>query len=86
MSDERSKRKIRVGVVVSDKMDKTVVVRVDGQLRHPLYTKTVRRTSKLSAHDEGNEARIGDKVRVMESRPLSKSKRWRVVEILERAE
>lgn len=86
MSDERSKRKIRVGVVVSDKMDKTVVVRVDGQLRHPLYTKTVRRTSKLSAHDEGNEARIGDKVRVMESRPLSKSKRWRVVEVLERAE
>jgi small subunit ribosomal protein S17 len=86
VSDERSKRKIRVGVVVSDKMDKTVVVRVDGQLRHPLYTKTVRRTSKLSAHDEGNAARVGDKVRVMETRPLSKSKRWRVVEIMERAE
>lgn len=86
MSDERTARKIRVGVVVSDKMDKTIVVRVDGQLRHPLYTKTVRRTLKLSAHDEGNEARVGDKVRVMETRPLSKSKRWRVVEILERAE
>jgi small subunit ribosomal protein S17 len=86
MTDERTRRKVRVGVVVSDKMDKTVVVRVDGQLRHPLYAKTVRRTSKLSAHDEANEARIGDKVRVMETRPLSKSKRWRVVEILERAE
>jgi small subunit ribosomal protein S17 len=86
VSDDRSARKVRVGVVVSDKMDKTVVVRVDGQLRHPLYTKAVRRTSKLSAHDEGNEARIGDRVRVMETRPLSKSKRWRVVEILERAD
>lgn len=86
MSDERSARKIRVGVVVSDKMDKTVVVRVDGQLRHPLYAKAVRWTSKLSAHDEANEARMGDRVRVMETRPLSKSKRWRVVEILERAE
>ncbi|HZA26034.1 MAG TPA: 30S ribosomal protein S17 [Actinomycetota bacterium] len=86
MSDERNARKVRVGLVVSDKMDKTVVVRVDGQLRHPLYAKSVRRTSKLSAHDEGNEARVGDRVRVMETRPLSKSKRWRVVEILERAE
>jgi small subunit ribosomal protein S17 len=86
VSDERSARKIRVGVVVSDKMDKTVVVRVDGQLRHHLYAKAVRWTSKLSAHDEANEARIGDRVRVMETRPLSKSKRWRVVEILERAE
>jgi small subunit ribosomal protein S17 len=86
VSDERSRRKVRVGVVVSDKMDKTVVIRVDGQRRHPLYAKSVRRTSKLSAHDEANEARIGDTVRVMESRPLSKSKRWRVVEILERAE
>ncbi len=86
MSDERSRRKVRVGVVVSDKMDKTVVIRVDSQRRHPLYAKSVRRTLKLSAHDEGNEARIGDTVRVMESRPLSKSKRWRVVKILERAE
>jgi small subunit ribosomal protein S17 len=86
MSDQRPARKIRVGVVVSDKMNKTVIVRVDGSLRHPLYAKTVRRTSKLSAHDEGNEARVGDKVRVMETRPLSKTKRWRVVEILERAE
>jgi small subunit ribosomal protein S17 len=86
MNDVRSKRKVRVGVVVSDRMEKTVVVRVDDQLRHPLYAKTVRRTSKLSAHDEANQARVGDTVRVMETRPLSKSKRWRVVEILERAE
>lgn len=86
MSDERSRRKVRVGVVVSDKMEKTVVIRVDGQRRHPLYAKSVRRTSKLQAHDDTNEARIGDTVRVMETRPLSKSKRWRVVEILERAE
>jgi small subunit ribosomal protein S17 len=86
MNDVRSKRKVRVGVVVSDRMEKTVVVRVDDQLRHPLYAKTVRRTSKLSAHDESNQARVGDTVRVMETRPLSKTKRWRVVEILERAE
>jgi small subunit ribosomal protein S17 len=86
MNDVRSKRKVRVGVVVSDRMEKTVVVRVDDQLRHPLYVKAVRRTSKLSAHDETNQARVGDTVRVMETRPLSKSKRWRVVEILERAE
>jgi small subunit ribosomal protein S17 len=86
MNDVRSKRKVRVGVVVSDRMEKTVVVRVDDQLRHPLYAKTVRRTSKLSAHDEANQARVGDTVRVMETRPLSKTKRWRVVEILERAE
>jgi small subunit ribosomal protein S17 len=86
VSDERSRRKTRVGVVVSDKMDKTVVIRVDSQRRHPLYEKSVRGTSKLSAHDEGNEAHVGDTVRVMETRPLSKSKRWRVVEILERTE
>jgi small subunit ribosomal protein S17 len=86
VSEERTRRKVRVGVVLSDRMDKTVVVRVDDQLRHAMYTKTVRRTFKLSAHDEGNEAKVGDKVRVIETRPLSKSKRWRVVEIVERAQ
>jgi small subunit ribosomal protein S17 len=70
---------------VSDKMDKTVLVRIDRQVTHSLYHKTVRRSSKLAAHDEQNEAHVGDTVRVMETRPLSKSKRWRVVEIVERA-
>ncbi len=83
---DRSRRKVRTGVVVSDAMDKTVLVRIDRQIRHALYGKTVRRSSKLAAHDEGNEAHVGDTVRVMETRPLSKSKRWRVVEIVERAE
>ena len=83
---DRSRRKVRTGVVVSDAMDKTVLVRIDRQVRHALYGKTVRRSSKLAAHDEGNEAHVGDTVRVMETRPLSKSKRWRVVEIVERAE
>ena len=82
---ERAERKTRVGIVVSDKMDKTVVVRVDDSLRHPLYGKTVRRSSKLAAHDEANDAHVGDKVQVMETRPLSKTKRWRVVEIVEKA-
>jgi small subunit ribosomal protein S17 len=82
---ERGRRKVRTGVVVSDKMDKTVLVRVDRKVTHPLYRKTVRRSSKLAAHDERNEAHVGDTVRVMETRPVSKSKRWRVVEILERA-
>ena len=72
-------------MVVSDKMDKTVVVRIDRQVRHSLYNKTVRRSSKLAAHDEANDAHVGDTVRVMETRPVSKSKRWRVVEIVERA-
>ena len=90
MSDEtptmaRKARKVRTGVVVSDKMDKTVLVRIDRQVRHGLYAKTVRRSSKLAAHDEANDAHVGDTVRVMETRPLSKSKRWRVVEIVERA-
>jgi small subunit ribosomal protein S17 len=84
-SSERGRRKVRTGVVVSDAMDKTVVVRIDRRVRHPLYGKTVRRSSKLAAHDESNEARVGDRVRVMETRPLSKTKRWRVVEIVERA-
>ena len=82
---ERGARKVRTGVVVSDKMDKTVVVRIDRQVRHALYGKTVKRSSKLSAHDEANDAHLGDIVRVMETRPVSKSKRWRVVEIVERA-
>jgi len=82
---ERGRRKLRTGVVVSDGMDKTVVVRIDRQIRHPLYGKTMRRSSKLAAHDESNEARVGDTVRVMETRPLSKTKRWRLVEIVEKA-
>jgi len=82
---ERGRRKVRTGVVVSDKMDKTVLVRVDRKVTHPLYRKTVRRSSKLAAHDEENEAHVGDTVRLMETRPVSKSKRWRVVEIVERA-
>ena len=82
---ERGRRKVRTGVVVSDRMDKTVLVRVDRKVTHPLYRKTVRRSSKLAAHDEQNDAHVGDTVRVMETRPMSKSKRWRVVEIIERA-
>lgn len=82
---ERGRRKVRTGVVVSDKMDKTVMVRIDRRVRHPVYGKTVARSNKLAAHDEANEAHVGDTVRVMETRPLSKSKRWRVVEIVERA-
>jgi len=81
----RNRRKVRVGVVVSDKMDKTVLVRIDRRVRHPLYKKTLARSNKLAAHDENNDAHVGDTVRVMETRPLSKSKRWRVVEIVERA-
>ncbi len=82
---ERNLRKVRVGVVVSDKMDKTIVVAVKDNVRHPLYKKIIKRTYKLKAHDENNECRIGDTVRVMETRPLSKEKRWRLVEIVERA-
>jgi small subunit ribosomal protein S17 len=82
---ERGRRKVRTGVVVSDAMDKTVLVRIDRQVRHPLYGKTVRRSSKLAAHDEANDAHVGDTVRVVETRPLSKTKRWRLVEIVERA-
>ena len=83
--EERNLRKTRVGIVVSDKMDKTIVVAVKDNVKHPLYNKTVRRTYKLKAHDENNDAHIGDTVRVMETRPLSKDKRWRLVEIMERA-
>ena len=82
---ERNLRKTRVGLVTSDKMDKTIVVSVTDNVKHPLYNKIVKRTYKLKAHDENNECRIGDKVKVMETRPLSKDKRWRLVEIVERA-
>jgi len=82
---ERNKRKVRVGTVISDKMDKSIVVRVDRTIRHPLYQKTFRTFTKLYAHDENNEARVGDVVRVMETRPLSAKKRWRLVEIVETA-
>ena len=82
---ERNSRKTRVGMVVSDKMQKTVVVSIERRVQHPVYGKMVRRTKKLKAHDEENQAKTGDTVRIMETRPLSKDKRWRVVEIIERA-
>ena len=82
---ERNLRKVRIGKVVSDKMDKTIVVAVRDNVRHPLYNKIAKKTYKLKAHDELNDAKIGDTVRVMETRPLSKDKRWRLVEIMERA-
>ena len=82
---ERNRRKTRVGNVVSDKMDKTVVVAIADNVRHPLYKKIIKRTVKLKAHDEENQCGIGDRVMVMETRPMSKDKRWRVVEILEKA-
>ena len=82
---DRNLRKKRVGVVVSDKMQKTIVVAVKDNVRHPLYNKIVKRTYKLKAHDETNDCKIGDTVRVMETRPLSRDKRWRLVEIVERA-
>ncbi|MDX9858904.1 MAG: 30S ribosomal protein S17 [candidate division Zixibacteria bacterium] len=82
---QRNRRKVRFGTVVSDKMDKGIVVRVDRTMKHPLYLKTVRTFSKLYAHDENNDAHVGDKVRVMETRKLSKLKHWRLIEIVERA-
>ena len=82
---ERALRKTRTGKVVSDKMDKTIVVAIEDSVQHPLYKKVIKRTYKLKAHDENNECRIGDKVKVMETRPLSKDKRWRLVEIIEKA-
>ena len=82
---ERNLRKTRVGLVTSDKMDKTIVVSVTDNVKHPLYNKIEKRTYKLKAHDENNECRIGDRVKVMETRPLSKDKRWRLVEIVEKA-
>jgi small subunit ribosomal protein S17 len=81
----RGQRKVRTGVVVSDRMDRTVVVKITTQVKHALYGKIVRRSTKLKAHDEAGEARVGDRVRIVETRPLSKTKRWRVVEIMEKA-
>ena len=82
---ERNLRKTRTGKVISDKMDKTIVVSIVDNVKHPLYGKIVKRTYKLKAHDENNECKIGDRVKVMETRPLSKDKRWRLVEIVEKA-
>ena len=82
---ERNLRKTRVGIVTSDKMDKTIVVSIVDNVKHPLYGKIVKRTYKLKAHDENNECKIGDRVKVMETRPLSKDERWRLVEIIEKA-
>jgi len=84
-TEERGRRKVREGLVVSDKMDKTVVVTVEDRVKHALYGKVMRRTSKLKAHDEQNECGIGDRVLIMETRPLSATKRWRVVSIVEKA-
>jgi small subunit ribosomal protein S17 len=83
---ERALRKTRIGKVISDKMDKTIVVAVETSVKHPLYKKIIKRTYKLKAHDENNVCKIGDKVKVMEARPLSKEKRWRLVEIVEKAQ
>ena len=85
MTEERNLRKTRVGMVVSDKMDKTVVVAIQDNVVHPMYGKIIKRTLKVHAHDENNECGIGDKVSIMETRPLSKTKRWRIVSIIEKA-
>ena len=85
MTQERALRKTRVGMVVSNKMDKTIVVAIEDNVKHPIYGKIIKRTLKVHAHDENNECSIGDKVEVMETRPLSKTKRWRLVEIIEKA-
>lgn len=85
MSEQRNMRKVQVGKVVSDKMDKTIVVAIQHSIRHPLYKKIMKRTVKFKAHDEKNECGIGDTVRIMETRPLSKEKRWRLMEIIEKA-
>jgi len=84
MAVDRNRRKTRIGIVVSDKMDKTVVVAIEDFVRHSLYGKAVKRTKKFKAHDENNECNIGDKVRIMETRPLSKDKRWRLVNVIEK--
>ena len=83
--EERNLRKVMIGTVTSNKMDKTIVVSVETSVKHPIYGKVVKRTYKLKAHDEENKCQIGDKVKVMETRPLSKDKRWRVVEVMEKA-
>ena len=85
METKRNLRKTRVGKVVSDKMDKTIVVAIVDNVKHPMYSKIVKRTTKIHVHDENNECSVGDKVEVMETRPLSKTKRWRLVEIIEKA-
>lgn len=85
MSEQRNHRKTEIGTVVSNKMDKTVVIAIKDSVKHPLYKKVIKRTVKLKAHDEKNECNIGDHVRVMETRPISKDKRWRLVEIIEKA-
>ena len=85
MAEARGMRKTRIGVVVSDKMDKTIVVAIRTRVKHPLYGKIMNRTAKLKVHDENNECGVGDTIRVMETRPLSKDKRWRLVEIVEKA-
>ena len=85
MTEERNLRKVRVGYVVSDKMNKTVVVAIEDNVKHPVYGKIIKHTLKVHAHDENNTCGIGDKVEIMETRPLSKTKRWRVVEIIEKA-
>ncbi|MBQ4436522.1 MAG: 30S ribosomal protein S17 [Clostridia bacterium] len=85
MTENRGMRKTRTGIVVSDKMDKTIVVKLSTRVKHPLYSKYINKTTKIKAHDENNECGIGDTVRVMETRPLSREKRWRLVEIIEKA-
>ncbi len=85
MTEERNLRKTRVGLVVSDKMDKTVVVAIEDNVKHPVYGKIIKRTLKVHAHDEENTCGVGDKVEIMETRPLSKTKRWRIVQIIEKA-
>ena len=85
MTEERALRKTRVGMVVSDKMDKTVVIAIEDNVKHPVYGKIIKHTLKVHAHDEENTCGIGDKVKIMETRPLSKTKRWRVVEVIEKA-
>ena len=85
MTEERNLRKSRVGYVVSDKMDKTVVIAIEDNVKHPVYGKIIKRTLKVHAHDETNQCGVGDKVEIMETRPLSKTKRWRIVEIIEKA-
>ena len=85
MTEARNLRKTRVGIVVSDKMDKTIVVAIQDNVKHKVYSKIIKRTTKIHAHDENNECGIGDTVKVMETRPLSKTKRWRLVEIIEKA-
>lgn len=82
----RGDRKVRIGTVVSDKMDKTVVFQVERKTQHPIYKRVIKRTKRFKAHDENNKCRVGDKIKVMETRPLSKDKRWRVIEIIEHAE